>query len=318
MTVPTHTSEPSHATGPFHTGELEVQERAGVRGMAARIGTGIRSTIPPAARAFLRQQSFVVVASTGPDGRVWASLLVGGAGFARALDERTVRLAAAPAPDDPLAVNLQDGAHLGLLAIDLAARKRMRLNGVVRLRPEGGSRVFDVHTRQVYSNCPKYIQAREWVPALRGPEHGTAGARVRAPALGSAQLAWVRAADTFFIASAHPQAGGDASHRGGPPGFVHAEDERTLLFPDYPGNTMFNTLGNLAAHPHAGLLFVDFESGATLQLTGQAAVRWDAPRSSRFPGAERLVAFRVDEVVDTAGAAPLRHCFWGASPFNPA
>ena len=61
------------------------------------------------------------------------------------------------------------------------------------------------------------------------------------------QRAWVAAADTFFIASAAPGGGADASHRGGNPGFVRVRDAATLEWPDYSGNTMFNTLGNITA-----------------------------------------------------------------------
>ncbi len=119
------------------------------------------------------------------------------------------------------------------------------------------------------------------------PSAAPARAR-RAPGLAEAQRAWIRRADTFFIATSHPEAGADASHRGGMPGFVRVEGDR-LVWPDYAGNAMFNTLGNIALHPRAGLVFPDFEAGATLQLTGRAAVDWDRDRAGSFPGAERLV-----------------------------
>jgi hypothetical protein len=80
---------------------------------------------------------------------------------------------------------------------------------------------------------------------------------------------------------------------------------------------MFNTLGNIAVNPKAGLLFLDFEGG-TLQLTGEARIVWDAGRVAKFAGAERVVEFRIQEAVDTSGAVPLRWRFEGYSPFNPA
>ena len=54
---------------------------------------------------------------------------------------------------------------------------------------------------------------------------------------------------------------------------------------------MFQTLGNIAADPHAGLLFIDFENGSTLQLTGRARLIWDTDRMAEFPGAERIIEF---------------------------
>ena len=298
----------------YHPGEIEVQERAGVRSMAERVSNSIHPTIPPAAREFL-EEPMVVVGSVGADGRVWASLLAGEPGFVRALDERTVRINATPLPDDPLAEALQGaGTQVGLLAIDLATRRRLRLNGEAERRPDGR---IHVRARQVYANCPKYIQARE-------PETGRAepdsqdGHTLRSRGLTDEQRRLISDADTFFIASAHPEGGADASHRGGNPGFVRFLGENVLEFPDYSGNTLFNTLGNVAINPSAGLLFLDFEGGGTLQLTGEAQIVWDAARAARFAGAERVVEFRYREAVETRGAVPLRWRFEGYSPFNPA
>jgi ferredoxin-NADP reductase len=102
----------------------------------------------------------------------------------------------------------------------------------------------------------------------------------------------------------------DASHRGGDPGFVRVEGPRRLVFPDYAGNKHFNTLGNLLLDPRAGLLFVDFERGSLVQMTGHASIDWDSPEIAGFPGARRLVRFELDEAVVLEDALPLR---WGSS-----
>jgi hypothetical protein len=80
---------------------------------------------------------------------------------------------------------------------------------------------------------------------------------------------------------------------------------------------MFQTLGNLAVNPKAGLLFMDFERGATLQLTGRADIIWDEARRASFPGAERVVEFHVDRVIQMDQAMDLRWKFLDYSPFNP-
>ncbi len=85
----------------------------------------------------------------------------------------------------------------------------------------------------------------------------------------------IETADTFFLGTTHATAGNDASHRGGAPGFVRVADEGQLWWPDYPGNNMFNSFGNLAADPTAALLFLDFRAGVILQLSGTATVCWD-------------------------------------------
>ncbi len=152
--------------------------------------------------------------------------------------------------------------------------------------------------------------------AVGGSPAEQPGTARRAGTLTDAQRRLISSSDTFFIASAHPEGGADASHRGGLPGFVRFLDENTLAFPDYSGNNMFNTLGNIAANPKTGLLFVDFERGDTLQLSGEARVLWDPARATEFAGARRVVEFRVGEVVENA--VPLRWRFAAYSPFNPA
>jgi predicted pyridoxine 5'-phosphate oxidase superfamily flavin-nucleotide-binding protein len=117
-------------------------------------------------------------------------------------------------------------------------------------------------------------------------------------ALTASQSALLAEADTLFLASRHPDAGADVSHRGGPPGFVVVAGPNTLRIPDYAGNMMFNTLGNLAVHPEGGLLLVDFESGDTLQLTGRATIDWSPAARAAMPGAERVIEFLIDRVVE--------------------
>lgn len=214
----------------FHRGELLMQERAGVLDLAARVGGSIHREIPPAAAAFLEARRFVVLATADAGGRPWASVLSGAPGFASAPDPRTVRLDAAPVPGDPLAENLEANPFAGLLAIDLAARRRMRVNG----RHTGAGRPIELVVDQAYSNCPKYIQRR----ALESsPAPWEARVIRRAAGLGDGQRETIRRADTFFLATLDPETGADASHRGGMPGFVRVDGDR-LIWPDYVGNMM--------------------------------------------------------------------------------
>jgi predicted pyridoxine 5'-phosphate oxidase superfamily flavin-nucleotide-binding protein len=295
----------------YHAGELAVQARAGAQEMAQRVGKGIKPTLPPVAQAFLSAQPMVLVGSSDWQGRMWASLLAGTPGFMAAIDEQTIRVTATPSPGDPLRENLRDQVDIGLLAIDLASRRRMRVNGRVDLLPGG----FALHARQVYSNCQKYIQSRQLEMICTEP--GGAGHIRRSDGLRLEQQEWMSRADTFFIASGHPEAGADISHRGGHPGFVRVINARTLIFPDYAGNTMFQTLGNLHANPHAGLLLIDFARGATLQLTGTARIIWNESQFGAEANAERLVEIEVTETIEIENASPFRSYAVEYSPFNP-
>jgi uncharacterized protein len=305
-------TEAGPAPARFHEGERAVQRRAGVEDVAARVGRNVIDAIAPDHAAFLARQPFVVIAANDGVGRIWASPLVGGVGFARAVDERHVLLAAVPDGADPLAGGFDEaGTRIGILAIESHTRSRIRLNGTARREREG----LAVTVEESFGNCPKYIQRRLPVEAL-APAPDTPARQ--GTALAPDQIALVQAADTFFIASAHPQRGADASHRGGRPGFVEvAADGAALRFPDYAGNRMFQTLGNLAVDPRVGLLFVDWCTGAALQLSGRARIVWDADQVALHPGAQRLVDVEIAAVRERERAIPARWRLIEPSGRNP-
>jgi len=295
----------------FHEGELEVQRRAGVERVAAQVARhNITASIPPEFGQFLARQQFVVIGGADGDERVWASPLAGEVGFARVLDDRRVVLAADPPAGSPLEAALVR-ARIGVLAIEPATRLRIRLNGVAERTPEG----IVLTVEEAFGNCPKFIQRR----LATGRLESAAVPRYRVGnALDPHQVELVARADTFFVASAHPERGADTSHRGGRPGFVRVSgDGRELAFPDYPGNRMFQTLGNLTVDPHAGLLFVDWETGTALQLTGRAEIVWDQAEVDAWPGAERVVRIAVDGVHEQSEAMPPRWHLIEPSRLNP-
>jgi uncharacterized protein len=297
----------------YHEGEIAVQARAGVRDMALRLGGGIRSLIPEAAREFILRQPIAVIGAMGQDDSLWASVLTGEPGFLRAVDDQTMQIDARLLEGDPLAAYVKDGAQVGLLIIELETRRRMRLNGVVDLVSDDG---LLIRAEEVFSNCPKYIQAREWrkTENIKDVKNRTA---LRSTELSSEQRLWISEADTFFIASSHPKAGVDVSHRGGAPGFVRIKDGRELVWGDYQGNNMFQTLGNLTSNPKAGLLFIDFEHERTLHLSGAAEVIWDEAQAASLGGAGRIASFRVEQAVEIRDSLPLQWRLLGYSPYNP-
>jgi len=292
------------ARSPFHPGEQALQARVGRRDAVERAGRRmILDFMPEEHRAFFASLPLVLVGSVDGAGRPWASLLQGAPGFLASPDPRTLRVTAKPAADDPLAKNLSAGAPLGLLGIEFHTRRRNRMNGTVTQLDAQG---FEVGVDQSFGNCPKYIQARAPV-GLRAPSPGASHREVALLSARAADL--VARADTFFIASAAPGAGVDVSHRGGKPGFVRVSSrngQTALTAPDFSGNSLFNTFGNLALEPRCGLLFVDFASGDLLQLTGRAEIVWDGPELDAFAGAQRLLRFEVEKGVLREGALALR------------
>jgi uncharacterized protein len=288
----------------FHAGEIEVQERAGVRAVAQELGeNAIAPRLDVNFAVFLREQYLLIAGGRGADGRIWASPLLGQRGFARTAGQETLVLEAELAPGDPLGDALNAGeVEVGLLALDAMSRSRIRVNGTARKTDEG----IELQIAETFGNCPKYIQRRAPVELLNDGERGTQ--TTTGAALNDDQQALVHAADTFYIATANAQHGADASHRGGRPGFIEVADNGSrLTWPDYQGNNMFMTLGNVTADPAAGLLFVDWDTGTTLQLSGRATIEWDdAHRIAHWPRAKRLIDFDVEAVVQRPDAIPLR------------
>jgi hypothetical protein len=288
---------------PFHDGEQLAQERAGVpHKMDAAARRGIRDFMPDQHRSFFAQLPYVVVGSLDADGQPWASLLTGAPGFIASPDDRHLLIHATPPAADPLHGTLRAGASLGILGIELHTRRRNRANGIVSEVYDTG---FRLRIEQSFGNCPKYIQAR--MPTATGDDGAgrrdfTAQRVHHARTLDPEMRRIIRTADTFFIASAHPEArtpgtrthGVDVSHRGGSPGFVRLDEaDDRLAAPDYVGNFFFNTLGNLLLDPRAGLLFIDFDSGDLLYLAVETEIIWDGPELEADDRAQRLLRMRV-------------------------
>ena len=294
---------------PFHPAELELQERFGRRKMlAAAARRFMRDYLVPQHREFFQQLPFIVVGSVDPSGQPWASIVAGRPGFATSADPKHLRVGARPHPEDPLEKNLNLGSPIALLGIELATRRRNRLNGTVDASDADS---WTVAVMQSYGNCPQYIQSRDLYfvdrPNIAQTQHGLGSDR-----LSAADQALIGSADTFFIATANPRRedgdsyGADVSHRGGRPGFVRIDGDRTLTAPDFIGNFFFNTLGNLQVNPRAGLLFADFSSGDLLMLRTRANVIWDGEEVRSFEGAQRLLRFEIDETLRFNQALPFR------------
>ncbi len=296
----------------FHSGELKVQQRAGVRAGAEEVGEGIADFVPERAADFLKRRQMVLLGTIDSAQRSWASVIVGDPGFISVPAERTVRIGALPPAADPARGNLARESHAALLAIDLVRPRRLRVNGIGIIK-DGA---IQIKTKQVYGNCLRYIQERIFVGCRESPPAEERRIQ-RASELSMSERQQIANADTFFIASDHPEQGADISHKGGAPGFVRVVDSCHITYPDFNGNSMFNTLGNLTINPHVGLLFIDFDSGRTLQLRGTALIDWDSDRARKFAGAERVIDFAIEEIINNANGFPLISKFRQSSRFNP-
>jgi predicted pyridoxine 5'-phosphate oxidase superfamily flavin-nucleotide-binding protein len=299
-----------------HPGEVSVRERAGSKRHG--IGSGhVGDTIPDVARDFVDGARLAALAVVDSGGRIHADVLAGAAGFLHARDSRTLEIAAAPPLTAPLFVSGVERT-VGLIVLEPWTRRRMRVNG--RAVPSG--RGLLLQADQVYANCPKYIQTRTVVEADRAaPADRDRERKTSTPGSGRlgdvTQRELIREADTFFLATYAPGHGADMSHRGGNPGFVTVVDDTHLSWPEYAGNGMYMSLGNLLSEPRCALVFPDWSAGRTLHLRGRALVDWDAQRAASIPQAQCVVDFAVEEVVEIADGMPLHWRFGEYHRFNP-
>ncbi|MEU6577865.1 pyridoxamine 5'-phosphate oxidase family protein [Streptomyces sp. NPDC046805] len=301
----------------FHQGERIIQRLAGVVDEADRLQgmlqpphlTGGLSTV-------LAGRSFAVLTARDHHGARWISPISAEPGFLVA-GGTTLTVHAAPATDDPLH-SVPVPQHIGLLAIDFGIRRRIRVNGKLTSR---SADLLTVHADQAFGNCPSYIQQRHLTTArmsacTANPGHRQVQSNPDTGALGDADIELISNADTFFLGTTHPTRGADASHKGGQPGFVRVDDGE-IWWPDYAGNNLFNSLGNITVDPATALLFIDFTTGRTLQLSGEAKVEWlDTSTCQDEGGTGRRVRFTPRRI--RGGQIPLRGDLLSFSPHNPA
>lgn len=292
-----------------------IQRRMGEEAVATLSGHNISTHVPAAARGFVGKQDLVILGTEDPETRLWATLVTGSPGFATVSDDLADLRVELQDPKRvfehaPSLQHLRVAEPIALLFIELTTRRRLRVNGSLTAVERSA---LGVHVAQAYPACPKYIQRRQVADqgAVDAPAIAT-GTAITTPL-----KSLLERADTLFIATAGVDALLDVSHRGGRNGFAEFRDG-AIQIPDFVGNSMFNTLGNLALDDRAGLCIPDFENSCQWLLTGRALGRFDVPDSAeRTGGTHRWIQF-----MPTARALlPLNVArtwkFVDSSPFNP-
>ena len=277
-------------------------------------GRLISSKIPIGAKLFLSQQTYCVLGVVSKEGDVWAWFCTGPDGFAT-MDDTGSHLCLQMPDKTQQSENsapfsrFQRGDQLGLLFIELSTRRRLRVNGKVSSYANGE---LNLSVAESFPNCPKFIQRRE---LIRASDSAVQVKFQQGEKLDKPITNWITEADTFFVASAHPDGRTDVSHRGGKQGFIELESG-TLDIPDYRGNSLFGTLGNFALNPAAGLVFVDFEQNRQLQLTGDAQLDLDdSGRGGNTGGTGRWWSFTPRRWQISSFASFLRLQPHGSVPF---
>ncbi len=274
----------------------------------------IRDYLTEQHQQFFAQLPYVILGTVDAAGCPWAAFLPGKPGFVTAIDEYHLQINSPLVWSDPLATKITNGSDIGVLGIELHTRRRNRLSGIVT---KVGEDSIQILVKQSYGNCPQYIQARVLELAATDRSSSQASVGKQFQVFDRVAQSAIEQSDTCFITTAYldeATGGVDVSHRGGKPGFVRIDDDQTLTIPDFAGNNYFNTFGNLEFNDRAGLLFLDFDQGDLLYLTGTAKVIWEGAEISDYEGAQRLLRFHLDRGYRVDGSLNFR---WSAPEFSP-
>ncbi len=254
----------------FHQGEQFIQSESGVSERTQKLGNKlIRDHIIDQHKEFFEGLPYAFIALHDEQGQPWATMVTGTAGFINSPNSKTLTVNGAVIGTDVLGVNMSNNKPIGLVGLDFSNRRRNRLNGRIGSANRGDG--FSIKVEQSFGNCPKYIQQRLYQPNIDNKTR-----QISKPVsieeidqFSDRDAYFLSRADTLFIASAESANGSlDVNHRGGSAGFINVVGSNKLWFNDYPGNNYFQTFGNIHNYPNVGLMFLDFDSGDLLLLSG--------------------------------------------------
>ena len=300
----------------FHNGQLAVQKITGEEAIAKGRIHMIKDAIHPRSVSFIEHQILAFLGSEDSNGALWLSLLIGERGFISipSVQEITIDLSKViSTKEDIFFKNITTNPTVGLLFHEAQRRARYRAWGIARR--ENDQLHFAI--KMGYPSCPKHIQ-REVIELPKSTEVETTKYQ-KGTLLGEFEHEWIRNAHTFFITTQTKKGDIESSHRGGNPGFIEILDNGLLRVPDYLGNSIYSTLGNIYENPKAALLFVDYKKGETLQLSGIAALQFDQnSKDDLYKSGDtgRFWTFETKQWIRTLNHHKVNSEFIDFSPFN--
>lgn len=292
--------------------------------------------LTPHATNILVRSPLIALGTLDFEGRPWTTLWGGEAGLSQPVAQSIIGVKATVNRElDPvLKMLLGDiadgevyqekgvGKMVGGLAIDLETRRRVKLYGrmvagAISATEEGlGEVQLVVKIEQSLGNCPKYLNKKHIIPHLAKPTLVS-----DTLPLPQSAIDLIERSDLFFISSSNHESDMDTNYRGGPPGFVRIlannEDGLTLVYPEYSGNRLYQTLGNLESTPQAGLVFPDFNTGDVLYITGKTEILAGKAASNLIAHTNLAVKIKVEGARFVTDALSFRGQEGEYSPYNP-
>ncbi|OLN85276.1 hypothetical protein CCHL11_04353 [Colletotrichum chlorophyti] len=315
----------------FHSGERAVQDLLGVPKQGNPTAAGL-----PAHYGFRIAAAPLLALGTLDDrGRPWTTLWGGEAGaVARPVAEDVLGVRSkVDVSDDPVLRALWGGdAREGEvvrpgeggggklvsgLSLDLETRDRVKIAGrMVAGAVNDGEVQIAVMVEESLGNCPKYINKK----VLRARGEVVKGAVERGLPLSEEAVDAVRRADMVFLASGHAESM-DTNHRGGSSGFVRVARNDgqgvEIIYPEFSGNRLYQTLGNLKVNPSVGITIPDFDTADVLYLTGTASILVGQDAAAYLPRTKLAVKITVTDAVFVKAGLPFTASSLEPSPYNP-
>ncbi|KAI0344408.1 hypothetical protein BDW22DRAFT_1371479 [Trametopsis cervina] len=312
----------------WHHGERSIQLKLGFDGPMRMAYTWIEGEMPQEHRTFhTTRLPFVPVTTLDEFGRPWSCILAGPSGepgFITSPTWNRLDMVVHTWPGDPLATNVRAAGGKGMLTagigIEFSTRRRNKFAGsIINVRQKGDTYWLQVEVNQAIGNCPKYINIRQLDPHP-GAAPDIVYQRLKMDAderLPDEVIGFIRTSDTVFLGTTYEAPKDEAkrfpSHvgqnqRGGRPGFIRVKpsDGRTIVLPDFSGNRLLTSLGNIEATPLASYTFVNFVTGDILYLTGDARVLVGQEAQAVMPRQNALTELYPTGFVLVRDALPVR------------
>ncbi|KAL4785230.1 hypothetical protein BJX76DRAFT_324985 [Aspergillus varians] len=315
---------------PWHDGEDKMHQ-------LLRVPYQDNPTVPfltPGAGLLMKRSPLLAIGTLDHEKRPWCSLWGGEEGIATPTSVYSFDINTPVGKTyDPVVESLlldsagNGGKPVSFLAIDLENRRRVKLFGKITAwsvdvadqeeRIRTGIAHLTIHVDGSLGNCPKYLNAKQIVPAPLNPQLIS-----ETPQLPPDAIDLLNRADCLFISSSHETQDMDTNIRGGPPGFVRVVSNEpggaVLVYPEYSGNRLYQTLGNLRTTPLAGYVFPDFETGNALFITGRTETLIGMDASSILPRSNIVVRVTTTAARFVREALSFRGIPGKPSPYNPS
>ncbi|RMZ87827.1 hypothetical protein DV736_g4947, partial [Chaetothyriales sp. CBS 134916] len=331
----------------WHEGENRIHELTGIR----RDGNPNAPFLTPRAANMVQRYSLLALGTLDEDDNIWCTVWGGQPPFMKPLAQSILAISTrVDASHDPVVQALfkgkdegeviktsDPGPMIGGLSIHLEVRGRVKLygrmiagalsasdgQGEAPNHGKSGEVQLVVRIDQSLGNCPKYLNKKFISSHEPSSKLSSTATHLTAEAIGV-----IRQADLFFVASAHAHEDMDCNHRGGPPGFIRVYQPQDslaptqIVWPEYSGNNLYQTLGNLIVTPKAGIVVPNFDTGDVLYLTGEAQVLVGADAARVIAKSKLAVSFTVTAARLVENGLPFRGKLMdddaqGRSPYNP-